>query len=115
MKTKSITLSLSEKEGNFFSIFSKIKGETKNSGISNFRQILSREKSRLLYICKTKQPDSIYQLAKLLGRNFKSVREDVRILEQFGFIELISSIKKGRERLKPVIDVDQLIVTINLN
>lgn len=113
IKTKTITLV--EKEGTFSTIFHKIKKEgKKTSEISKLRQLLSNEKARLLDTCKTKQPSSIYELAKLLGRDFKAVRYDIRILEQFGFIELISSIKQGRERLRPVVDADKIIITINL-
>ena len=113
IKTRTITVA--EKEGTFSSIFHRIKGTTKKeSGISNLRHLLSNEKARLLHICKTKQPASIYELAKLLSRDFKAVRQDIRILEQFGFLELVSSHKHGRERLRPIIDADQVVITINL-
>lgn len=114
IKTRTITLV--EKEGTFSTIFHRIKGpgNKKTSEVSNLRQLLSNEKARLLDICKTKQPASIYELAKLLGRDFKAVRHDIKLLEQFGFIELISSIKDGRERLRPVVDADRVVITINL-
>jgi len=114
-QTKNISISL--KEGTFSSIFHKIKGDSKDisdSEISSLRHILSNEKARLLHIAKTKQPESIYKLAKLLGRDFKSVRQDIKTLEQFGFIELIASHKKGRELLRPVVDADQVVITIDL-
>ena len=113
-QSKSLTITLAEKEGTFSSIFHKIKGGKKNSEVSSLRMLLSNEKARLLHICKTKQPESIYKLAKLLGRDFKAVRQDIKLLEQFGFIELISSHKQGRERLRPLVDADKLIITINL-
>ena len=53
-------------------------------------------------------------MSKLLGRDFKAVRHDIKLLEKFGFIELIASHKQGRERLRPVIDVDKIVITINL-
>lgn len=113
IKTRTITIV--EKEGTFSTIFHRIKGSSKkNSEISSLRQLLSNEKARLLDMCKTKQPASIYELAKLLGRDFKAVRHDIKLLEEFGFIELISSIKQGRERLRPVVDADKVIITINL-
>lgn len=111
-KTRSITLT--EKEGKFSSIFSRIKGNKKTSEVGDLRNLLSNEKARLLHICKTKKPDSIYKLAKLLGRDFKAVRHDIKILERFGLVELISSHKQGRERLRPVIDADQIVITLNL-
>ena len=112
IKTRTITIK--EKGGSFLTIFHKTKESKKNSGISNLRQLLSNEKARLLHITKTKQPNSIYELAKLLGRDFKAVRQDIKILEKFGFIELISSHKQGRERLRPIVDADQVIITVNL-
>ena len=113
-QTKEISISITEKEGAFTSIFSKIRGENRNSEISTLRHLLSNEKARLLHIAKTKQPESIYKLAKLLGRDFKSVRHDIKILERFGFIELISSHKNNRELLRPVVDADQVIIKISL-
>ena len=110
--TKSITLS--ENEGTFSVLFKRMKGENKNTELSKVRQLLSNEKAKLLHTCKAKNPESIYKLAKILGRDFKAVREDVRLLEKYGFIELISSHKQGRDRLKPVVDLDQLIITINI-
>src|SRR3989344_8099337 len=112
IKTKSI--SISEKEGTFSVLFKRIKGSSKNTELINLRQVLSNEKARLLHVCKTKSPDSIYKLAKLLGRDFKAVRHDIKLLEKYGFIELISSHKSGRERLRPVVDADQLVITINI-
>ncbi len=113
-QTKEISISITEKEGTFTSIFNKMRGESKNSEVSTLRHLLSNEKARLLHIAKTKQPESIYKLAKLLGRDFKSVRHDIRILEKFGFIELISSHKNNRELLRPVVDADQVIIKITL-
>jgi predicted transcriptional regulator len=113
-QTKTISMTLAEKEGTFSYLFNKIQKTKKNSDISNLRQLLSNEKARLLHTAKTKQPDSIYELAKLLGRDFKAVRHDIKILEKFGFIELISNHKKGRELLKPVVDADQVTITIKL-
>lgn len=114
VKTKTITIA--EKEGTFSTIFHRFKrGEkTHASEIANLRQILSDEKARILHICKTKKPESIYTLAKLLGRDFKAVRQDIKILENFGFIELVSSYKQGRERLRPIVDADKVVITINL-
>ena len=112
---KSKIISITEKEGTFSTIFQRFKSTKKQeSEISTLRQIFSNEKARLLHICKTKEPSSIYQLAKLLGRDFKAVRHDIKLLEKYGFIELISSHKQGRERLRPVVDLDQLNITINL-
>ncbi|MBR9704718.1 hypothetical protein GOV12_04855 [Candidatus Pacearchaeota archaeon] len=109
-----INISLSLSGGTFSAIFSKIKGKKKNSQISKLRQLLSNEKARLLHTVKVKQPESVYRLAKLLNRDFKAVRHDIKLLENLGLIELISSHKNGRERLRPVVESDKIIITINI-
>jgi predicted transcriptional regulator len=111
IKTKNITLD--EKGGTFSTIFGK-KKDKKTSDVANLRQLLSNEKARLLHVIKIKKPLSIYELSKILGRDFKAVRKDIKLLEKFGFVELISSYKNGRERLRPVVDIDQLVITINI-
>jgi predicted transcriptional regulator len=111
IKTRTITIK--EKEGTFSTLF-KLKSSKKPTGIETLRQLLSNEKARLIHIAKTKKPESIYKLAKLLGRDFKAVRHDIKLLEEFGFIELVSSHKQGRERLQPVIDADQIVITIHI-
>jgi len=113
IKTKTITLS--EKQGTFSIIFHRFKGKTaQNTEVANLRHLLSNERARLLHTIKTKKPASIYELTKLLRRDFKAIRQDIRLLEHFGLIEIISSHKKGRERLRPVVDVDKIIITINV-
>ena len=116
-KTNIRNVTLSIESGTFTGIFRRLRGEKRGynfSGISALRQLLSNERARLLHTIKTNQPSSIYHLAKLLGRDFKSVRQDVKLLEKFGFIELDSKRKGKREMLKPVIAIDSVNITINL-
>ena len=98
----------------FSSIFHRIKGDKKTSGISSLRQLLTNEKARLMHVLKVKQPNSIYELAKLLGRDFKSVRSDITLLESLGFIEMIPIHKGKREKLKPLLVIDELNIKIEV-
>lgn len=98
-----------------FSIFKRARGSKKEydfSGVLALRQLLSNEKARILHVIKTQDPSSIYDLAKKLDRGFKSVNDDIKLLERFGFIELIEEKTKKRIRHKPKIIVDT--VTIHL-
>ena len=112
IKTKTITLDT--RQGTFGAIFSRLRGDkgTEQSDISHIRSVLSNEKARLLHVLKTKQPNSIYELAKILGRGFKSVRQDIRVLEDFGLIEMIPIHKGKREKLKPLLVLDVLEIKI---
>jgi predicted transcriptional regulator len=99
------------------SLVSKIIGEKKHhdfSDIKFLRSMLSNEKARILHILKHKQPNSIYELSKMLRRDFKSVREDLKVLERFGFIEFHSEKTGKRESLKPVLTIDKLQIEINI-
>ncbi|HIH52484.1 hypothetical protein COT60_02450 [Candidatus Pacearchaeota archaeon CG09_land_8_20_14_0_10_30_9] len=92
--------------------FSFLTGKEKYDfdGLSSLKKILSKEKAKILDAVKYKEPKSIYNLAKILKRPFKSVFDDVKLLERFGFIELKKEKTKGRERLKPIISIDEMII-----
>ncbi|MEK6817326.1 MAG: hypothetical protein AABX80_00850 [Nanoarchaeota archaeon] len=83
-------------------------------GLSALRQLLNNEKARMLHVIKTQEPKSIYDLAKKLHRNFKPVVDDIKLLERFGFIELIREKTKKRIRHKPEIVVDKIIIEVNI-
>jgi len=81
-------------------------------GLSALRRLLSNERARLLNVLKTQKPISIYDLAKKLGRNFKTVNDDIKLLERFGLINLVAEKTKNRTRYRPELVADT--ITINL-
>lgn len=115
-KTKVKEITISNSKG-IFSILKKhgiSKQDYDFSTLLSIRQLLSNEKARILDAIKTKKPKSIYELAKILDRTFKSVNDDVKLLERFGFIELVKEKTKKRRRLRPEILVDTITLNINL-
>lgn len=115
--TKTRDINIVDEEGTFTTFFKKITGEQSGydlEGIRALRQLLSDEKAKILYVIKTKKPSSIYNLAKIINRDFKSVNEDVKLLEKFGFIDLLSEYTGNRERLKPVLVVDSIHINIKI-
>jgi predicted transcriptional regulator len=114
MVSREITLRSSK--GNF-ALFKKQaydKASYDFSDISAIRKVLSNEKARILNVIKNKKPSSIYELAKKLNRTFKSVYQDVKLLERFGFIELIEEKNKNRARHRPKVLTDSITITIKL-
>lgn len=109
-------MDLNIKKGSFVSKFiSGNKSDKENfSDIALVRKLLSNEKAKILYAIKIKKPKSIYELAKILGRDFKSVRDDVRLLERFGFISFHTTKKGKRTALTPTLNVDKLGLIINI-
>jgi len=108
------TITLKTESGSFSSIFNRFTGQKQNQNpdISLLRSLLSHEKAKILHVLKTKQPNSIYELAKIVGRDFKSVRADTRIMEEMGFIEMIPVHKGKRQKLKPLLVIDQLNIVL---
>ena len=100
----------------FASIFKRLRGDRSEydfSALTELRQLLSNEKAKILNVIKNDKPDSLYKIAKTLGRDFKSVRDDIKLLEKFGFIEL-KQVKSGkREKLAPSLAIDSLQINIS--
>jgi len=116
VKTKTREITIKESKGKF-NIFSKQKISKKDynfDGISALRQLFSNEKARILDVIKYKEPKSMYELAKMLERPFKAVFDDLKLLERFGFIDLLAEKTKKRVRYKPVLATDHLIIDIKI-
>jgi len=116
MKTKIREITITQSKG-AFSIFKKPGTSKKDydfSGVLALRQLLSNEKARILNVIKNQKPKSIYDLAKKLGRGFKSVNDDLKLLERFGFIELTEEKTKKRIRHKPEIVVDTITIHLKV-
>ena len=116
-KTKTRQITLIDKSGRFTTLFKKFSGEKKDydfEGLSALRNLLSNEKARMLHVIRKKSPQSIYALSRILKRDFKSVNDDVKLLERFGFLDLISEKTGKRERLRPVIVVDAINIEIKV-
>lgn len=84
------------------------------SGIKSLRKLLSNEKARILHFIKSQKPESIYELSKRLGRPFKAVMDDLKVLEKFGFIDIVENKFNGRIRHKPELVVETVNILIKI-
>ena len=110
-------ITITDDRGAFTSFFRKITGEKSDfslKSLASLRSLLSNEKARIIHVIKTRKPKSIYDVARMLQRDFKSVSQDIKLLEEFGFIGLIKENTGGRKRLKPVAVIDVLKIEIVL-
>lgn len=111
-RTKTLEITITDtKKG--FNILKKPSANKENfdfKGVSTLRNLLSNEKARILNVIKNHKPKSIYELAKILGRGFKTVNDDIKLLERIGFIELVEEKTKKRIRYKPEIVVDKITI-----
>ena len=104
-KTKIVNLYITPSTLSF--LFRKT-GDYDFSELSQLRQILSNERAKLLNTIKTKHPESMYHLAKITGRDFKSIKKDLDVLEKFGIVQFQKEQKGKRKKLKPVLAIDKL-------
>jgi predicted transcriptional regulator len=114
---KTRDIDITDEGGAFSTFFKKMTGEQTGydfEGIAALRKLLSNEKAKILHTLKMKKPSSIYALAKILKRDFKSVSDDIKLLEQFGFIDLIAEKTGKRERLRPVLVVSSVHINIRI-
>lgn len=114
IKVREITIQEEEGAFNFFTKLGVTKKDYDFEGISALRSLLSNEKARILHTIKYQNPSSIYDLAKKLGRTFKSVNDDLKLLERFGFIEFIEEKTKHRRKHRPVLIVDTLTINFKV-
>ena len=75
------------------------------------RKILTPERMRILQVIKNEKPNSIYELAKLLGRDRAAVIRDLEVLQKIGLVE-ISEEKDEKGRKKPIVPYDEIVVKI---
>lgn len=122
MKVKNVTVRIKSLEDVFEEakdVMKRLeKGEKvkKHEGISFenldvMRKVLTEERLRILKTIKKEHPTSIYQLAKILGRDMKNTFDDVQYLAQAGFIE-IKKTKEGREKATPLVKYDKILLEI---
>lgn len=55
------------------------------------RNLLTEKRLELLHTIREKRPISIYQLAKITGRNFRNVYDDLQILKNYGLVKMNKS------------------------
>ncbi len=84
------------------------------SSIESFRSIFTNERMRVLSTIRREKPDSIYALAKLLGRDFKSVLKDVKLLEGFRLLTLDSYKVGMRVKIRPKVKARVISMSLAL-
>lgn len=72
------------------------------------RAIFTESRLRIIRVLKEKSPRSIYDLAKLINRDFKNVYDDVDFLAQIGMIKMEER-KTGRKQKKPILVCDKIL------
>ncbi len=116
-KSKTREITITDNEGAFSVFFKRLSSDHSTydfEGIEALRRVLSNERAKMLHVLKISKPISLYDLAKKVGRDFKSVSEDIKLLERFGFVQLVAEKTGKRARLKPILMVDTIHITLKI-
>ena len=94
------------------SIPKKPRDEVGFTSIEAARNFLTRERLGLLRTIRTRHPGSLYELAKMVSRDFKNVQEDIRILERHGLVRIAKE-PRGKRKVKvPQVPFDEIALKI---
>jgi predicted transcriptional regulator len=82
------------------------------TSIEAARNFLTRERLTLLRTIRTRHPSSLYELAKMVNRDFKNVQEDIALLERHGLVR-VSKEPRGKRKVKvPEVPFEQIALKI---
>lgn len=70
------------------------------TSIEAARNLLTPNRLALLRAIRTRRPGSIYELAKVVGRDLKNVQDDLRLLEKYGLVRMSSGRSRGKRRVR---------------
>jgi len=70
------------------------------TSIEAARNLLTPHRLALLRAIRRKRPGSIYELAKVTGRDLKNVQNDLRLLEQYGLVRMGDGHSSGKRKVR---------------
>lgn len=70
------------------------------TSIEAARNLLTPNRLALLRAIRTKRPGSIYELAKVVGRDLKNVQDDLRLLDDYGLVQMKDGRSAGKRKVK---------------
>ncbi len=77
-----------------------------------FRKVLTPERLKIMHVIREKEPKSVYELAKILGRDRRNVIKDLEILELLGLVEFEEEKRGKRKSRRPVVPYNEIEVSI---
>lgn len=78
----------------------------------SFMKFMTQNKQQILKAISRLEPESVYQLAKIVNREYPHVLKDCRGLESFGFIKMVET-DLSKKQVKPVLVFDYDIIKVN--
>lgn len=70
------------------------------TSIEAARNLLTPSRLALLRAIRAKRPGSIYELAKMAGRDLRNVQDDLRLLERYGLVRIGHGRSSGKRKVR---------------
>jgi predicted transcriptional regulator len=81
--------------------------------VETYQKLMTNTRYQVFFTIRDKKPESLYALAKILGKELSNLLKDVRVLESLGLIELEDvTTATGRAGQKPFAPYDEIDVKI---
>ena len=77
-----------------------------------FRRVLTEKRLALLHAVKQSKPETIHELARLLGRDVKNVSDDLKYLAELGLVSLDKAAIGSGRRVTPRVSYEKIRLEI---
>ncbi len=82
--------------------------------IDAFRRVLTEKRLTLLHTVKQSKPESVHELARLLGRDIKNVSDDLKYLAELGLVSLDNAAVGSERRVTPRVGYEKIRLEISI-
>ncbi|MBI5195444.1 MAG: ArsR family transcriptional regulator [Nitrospirae bacterium] len=79
--------------------------------IDTMRAVLTNKRLQILKMIRELKPSSVYELAKILGRDLKNVNQDLKLLSDIGLVTLEKT-ETDKKRVVPHVDYTKILLEI---
>ena len=79
--------------------------------IDTMRAVLTNNRLLVLRTIKERSPNSVYELAKILGRDLKNVNQDLKLLAEMGLV-VLEKREDDKKRVVPHVDYNKILLEI---
>jgi predicted transcriptional regulator len=79
--------------------------------IDTMRAVLTNNRLLILKTIRERHPQSVYELAKMLGRDLKNVNQDLKLLAEIGLVTL-EKVEADKKRIVPHVEYSKILLEI---
>ena len=89
--------------------------QIRSPSIKALLTIATENRLKMFRIIRQKNPQSLYELAQILGKDLGYISREIRVLESMFVVKLEKFEEKGRVKFKPVALYDRIVFDFGLD